>query len=92
MSNTLPSPTPAPAAVDRLKGEGFTIIETNSVPEPLWPVTLLRFDKREHELRVLRQQAVLDTLYQVERSAVPFPDDPPPRCAAAPARPRSPTR
>jgi hypothetical protein len=29
------------------------------------------------ELRVLRQQAVLDTLYQVERSAVPFPDDPP---------------
>ena len=29
------------------------------------------------ELRVIRQQAVLDTLYQVERALVPFPDEPP---------------
>ncbi len=28
-------------------------------------------------LRAQRQQAVLDTLYQVERSLMPFPDDPP---------------
>jgi FkbM family methyltransferase len=41
-------------AVDRLYGEGYALVESGAEPEPVWPVSLLRFDAAMFEFQLVR--------------------------------------
>jgi tetratricopeptide (TPR) repeat protein len=63
---------------ETVANEAQIILPTSSVPmQADWYASLKGNYEQNMVLRRQRQRAVLETLYQVERSHIPFPDDPP---------------